>query len=123
MKYFALSTIGFYDDKIHKTLPADAIALTDEQYASLLEKPQGKKYGMVDGTVCFVDKVVTAEQVRSRRDAMIDDVSWRYERHAREERLGLAFTDSIEALDAYIQALCDITTQPGFPGSVVWPEI
>ena len=123
MKYFALSTIGFYDDKIHKTLPTDAIALTDEQYAALLNKPPGKKYGVIDGVPCFIDKVVTAEQIRSKRDSLISEIRWRVERHDDEVAMGMTPTEDISPVLIYIQELRDITTQPGFPGSVVWPEI
>lgn len=63
----------------------------------------------------------TPEQVRAIRDSRIQELQWRYERNARENRLGLPNTDSIEALDKYVQALADVTQQKGFPEKVKWP--
>lgn len=65
---------------------------------------------------------VLAEQVRAERDRRIDVVMWRVERYQRQVRLGLTPTDDISALDAYIQALCDVPGQENFPGSVTWPK-
>ena len=62
-----------------------------------------------------------AAAIRAERDARISAVSWRYERHAREERLSIPFTDDIAMLDAYIQALADVPEQEGFPSQVDWP--
>ncbi len=64
-----------------------------------------------------------AASIRAERDRKIADVTWRYERIARQERLGISPTDNITALDAYVQALADITLQATFPQSVTWPEV
>lgn len=64
-----------------------------------------------------------AASIRAVRDGKIADIAWRYERIARQERLGITPTDNIAALDAYVQALADITLQPTFPQSVTWPEL
>jgi len=53
--------------------------------------------------------------IREERSRRIAAVAWRYERHAREQRLGLPLSDDIEILDAYIQALAD------FPETVTDP--
>ena len=58
---------------------------------------------------------------RMARDMHIREVSWRYERYARNERLGLEQQDSIEALDAYVKALADVPEQAGFPWDIQWP--
>lgn len=58
---------------------------------------------------------------RLKRDSLISDMSWRYERHASELRLGIDVTDSIESLDTYAQALRDITEQDVFPTVINWP--
>lgn len=63
-----------------------------------------------------------ADTVRADRDARIDAVTWRYERHARETRLGMVTTDNLTTLDTYVQALADVPNQPGFPTSVNWPD-
>lgn len=60
---------------------------------------------------------------RKKRDQLITNEVWRYERHARESRLGLTRTDDITELDAYIQALADVPEQSGFPHSINWPTL
>ena len=105
----------------------------------LLDDPRGFWY-TAEGELIKVDSVLesipttwsrtqpppTAEQlaakVRAERDARINTVTWRYERQARETRLGIPLTDDIAELDAYIQALADVPEQEGFPSQVVWPE-
>lgn len=69
------------------------------------------------------DPVDLATPARAQRDNLIAAVAWRYERHARELRLGLVPTDDIAVLDIYIQSLADITTQAGFPESITWPVV
>lgn len=61
------------------------------------------------------------DELRARRDSLIAAVAWRYERHAREVRIGLTPTDSLVTLDAYVQSLADLTKQAGFPDSITWP--
>lgn len=68
------------------------------------------------------DTRALAAEVRALRDAKIDAVSWRYERYARQTRLGWPTTDSITALDTYVQILADLPLQTGFPWQVNWPE-
>lgn len=63
----------------------------------------------------------SADDMRARRDSLIAAVAWRYERHAREVRIGLTPTDSLVTLDAYVQSLADLTKQAGFPDSITWP--
>lgn len=49
--------------------------------------------------------------IRPERDARITGVMYRYQRHEREKRLAIPFSDSVEKiheLDVYIQALCDL---------------
>lgn len=61
--------------------------------------------------------------MRRTRDALIKAVEWRYQRYDRHERLGLPQVDSLSALDTYVQALADATTQPEFPFDVQWPTL
>ena len=60
-------------------------------------------------------------QQRANRDQLIKEVQWRYERHARLARLEQAQVDDLTELDAYVQALADVTDQPGWPFTVTWP--
>lgn len=59
--------------------------------------------------------------VRRDRDIRIKDIQWRIERNQRESRLGLEPTDSTQILDQYIQDLCNVPSQAGFPFEVEWP--
>lgn len=63
------------------------------------------------------------ENVRAKRDRLIDREDWRYTRHNSEVRQGLTPSDDIVALDTYIQALRDIPEQAGFPWNVEWPTL
>lgn len=63
-----------------------------------------------------------ANAIRAERDRRMDAFQWRLQRHAREVRLGLTPTDNIADLDAYMQALADVTKQAGFPDDITWPE-
>lgn len=59
--------------------------------------------------------------VRDARDQKMRDFEWRYVRHDRERRLGLALTDNLEQLDRHMQQLADITKTFSDPHYVVWP--
>ena len=63
-----------------------------------------------------------ARRVRWKRDSLIKEIDWRYNRYYSEQRQGLDPTDDITKLDAYIQALRDIPQQEGFPEIITWPE-
>jgi hypothetical protein len=82
---------------------------------------------MIDGKL-FLGKTQTekdeeqAREVRAKRDRLIAQEDWRYARYASEIRQGLPPSDDIKTLDAYVQALRDISAQKGFPWDVEWPE-
>lgn len=59
--------------------------------------------------------------VRATRDKRMSLFEWRYNRFYREQRLGIPTTDNISELDAYMQALANITEQTD-PYSIVWPQ-
>lgn len=60
------------------------------------------------------------QNIRHKRDVLIDGVIWRVQRYESETRLGLVPTDDIQKLDEYIQALRDVTEQPD-PFNITWP--
>ena len=62
------------------------------------------------------------EKVRARRADLMDQFEWRIQRYHRQVRLGQTPTDNIAVLDAYMQALADITTQPD-PFQITWPQV
>jgi hypothetical protein len=72
-------------------------------------------------TALPADPIDNSPIIRAQRDLLIQAQSWKYERNAREVRLGLKPTDDMKALDTYIQALSDVPNQKGFPDAVVWP--
>jgi hypothetical protein len=48
------------------------------------------------------------------------DFEWRYTRYDRQLRLGEPTVDDLTLMDAYMQALADITTQTD-PFNIIWP--
>lgn len=110
-------------------IPVDAVEITDAQHAALLS---GQSAGLcivadeagfpilVPPTAPTEDEL--AARARVERDSRMVDFEWRYERHARELRLGMLPTDDLAALDVYMQALSEITDQADFPNDIVWPE-
>lgn len=65
--------------------------------------------------------------IRAERDARILSMRDRVERHQRELRLDRTPTEDGYALDYYIQQLCDLPEQDGFPwdgdiDAAPWPE-
>lgn len=129
MYYYSQSTGGFYTDELHGTdLPPDAVEVSAAEHHALM---QAQAAGQIilpdaDGRPMAVaapppSDAEQAASARAERDARISAISWRYERHARELRLGLSSTDDLAALDAYVQALVDVPKQPGFPSEINWP--
>jgi hypothetical protein len=82
----------------------------------------GWKVSYVETGNMSLDLDLIAKDIRKERDRRIEKEVWKYERNARELRLGLIPTDNIAELDVYIQALADITTQETFPLNIKWPE-
>lgn len=86
-------------------------------------------YSVVDGEV-YEHREITPipvptreeilQSVRFRRDRLIGEFQWRYDRYNREVRLGLTTTDDLTKMDAYIQALANITDTEDL-NNIVWP--
>ena len=58
--------------------------------------------------------------IRGEREVRMSNFEWRYTRYDRQVRLGETPVDDIALLDAYMQALADITTQTD-PFNIIWP--
>tara|TARA_B100001939_G_scaffold262361_1_gene229407 strand:+ start:1353 stop:1835 length:483 start_codon:yes stop_codon:yes gene_type:complete len=64
------------------------------------------------------------QSIRQIREDKIKTVEWRIMRNLSETRQGITTTtDNIADLDAYVQALRDITTSTTNPLEVVWPSL
>jgi hypothetical protein len=63
-----------------------------------------------------------SQQVRAKRDRLIESVRWRIERHNDEVAMGRTPTEELRPLLDYVQALRDIPQQSGFPENVIFPE-
>jgi len=64
--------------------------------------------------------------VKIKRNQLIDEVLWEYQRHERESRLGIPHKQTNEwmhNLDLYVQTLADIPQKFSNPDDVVWPEL
>lgn len=104
-------------------IPDDSVVVSEEDYAALMKaqaegmwiRPDENGYPVI---VTPPDEVF-AGRVRTRRAALLADADLltqpdRWESYTPERKA---------AISAYKQALRDITTQPGFPREVVWPEL
>jgi len=61
--------------------------------------------------------------VREKRNILLAELSWRYERYNRLARLGKEQVDDIANLDEYAQKLADIPQVYNDPADVIWPVI
>ncbi len=121
------NTRGFFPLTEEYT-PADGL-ISIERHAELMGEQELGKCIVPDdqGNPIAVNRPTPTTQeltkmVRSQRDALIEGISWRVERHLSELRQGVQPTEPIEPLDQYIQQLRDVPLQAGFPASITWPE-
>lgn len=67
-----------------------------------------------------------AQEIRDKRDDLIDSVMWRVERYQTQTALGVDTTDSesqYRAVLTYLEALRNVPEQTGFPDTVEWPVL
>jgi hypothetical protein len=122
--FYSATTSGFYDRTVHgDNIPEDAVEITKEQHASLLD---GQALGLVivaDPTgkpVLAPQPEPTDEELaarhRAKRDRLLAESDWVVIKAAElDEPVPGPWS-------AYRQALRDITEQEDFPQSVTWPE-
>lgn len=129
---------GFYlpdavlDEKGNVKL-LDFVIITNKEHMELMDGQgtgkvitfhKGAKPTLEDPPPPGEDQI--AEQVRRKRDSLIDKVEWRIQRYQQQIALGVETNDSQEyygKLLAYVQALRDVPKQSGFPSDVVFPEL
>ena len=129
--HYSKQTGGFYTREIHgDNIPPDAVEITPEQHAALLQgQSEGKQITADEnGYPVLVDPPQpTADQlantVRAERDRLIESARWRIERHSDELALGREPTEPLEPLLQYVQDLRDVPQQTGFPETVEWPDM
>lgn len=89
----------------------------------IIELPRTIVYEPTPEDIQLIQQFNTNAQwtyVKGERDIKMKDFEWRYNRYDRQIRLGTTPTDDITMMDAYMQALADITTQPD-PYNINWP--
>lgn len=67
-----------------------------------------------------------AQEIRDKRDDLIDSVMWRVERYQTQTALGVTTTDTEEQFKmvlTYLEALRNVPEQAGFPDTVEWPVL
>lgn len=104
-------------------IPVDAIEITAEEHAALLDgQSAGKRIvAGADGRPELADPPVPSVEdlaavARSQRDYLLSTCDWVV---IKAQETGAAVP---EAWAAYRQALRDITEQTGFPENIDWPE-
>ena len=106
MKYYKNTQGNVYAVNPIQTPNKEWVALTKEETeAHLAPKPP------------------TADDIRAKRDRLIESVRWRIERHSDELALGIEPIEPLEPLLQYVQDLRAVPQQAGFPESVEWPEL
>lgn len=109
--------------------PSDLVEVPADRYAEIQNRPADKiVVPDENGLPAIADPVAPTDEqlaasVRAERDSRMAAFQWRLDRYNSEHRLGLRLTDDISVLDAYMQALRDVTKQATFPVSVVWPAV
>jgi hypothetical protein len=89
----------------------------------IIELPKSVIYEPSPEDIQLQQELRTRDQwnlIRGERDTKMKDFEWRYTRYDRQLRLGEPTVDDLTLMDAYMQALADITTQTD-PFNIIWP--
>ena len=119
----------FWLNGIHDEYIEGSVEIPDEEWQSIVDHAQEKHWPIVDGggyplvlPVCTPEESM-AINAKVDRENRLRQIEWRRSRYYDEIALGLTPTEEIIPILQYIQALRDITKQPGFPTEIQWPEI
>lgn len=118
--FYSSQTGGFYSREIHgDNIPADAVEITADDHAALIEGQSQGKLIQADakGRPVLADPPAPTDEelasaARSKRDALLSACDWTQVADAPVDQA---------AWREYRQALRDVTAQPTFPQSVEWP--
>ncbi len=132
--FYSKTTKGFYDPTIHgANIPPDAVEITDQQHADLLNGQSAGKVitsdangnpELTDPPAPTTDQLAAA--ARQKRDGLITAIQWRLSRYENQMAQGISPNDTADQYKAvlvYVQALRDLTKQAGFPATITWPTI
>lgn len=103
---------------VYKYVPATVPVLVNGQWTIIWQKDENTSQDIM-----ATRSLNVARSQRRNRDYLIQAVQWRFERYNRLARLNQPQVDDIAVLDAYVQALADITLQEGWPFNVIWPSV
>lgn len=121
MLYFSPSTRGFYDDRIHGSIPSDKVEISAEERAAALDslEPGLEIVAGPDGKPVAAPIALDAAEalivLRARRDKLL---------RASDRTQIPDYPISAEERDAwatYRQALRDLPETTGDPAAVIWP--
>lgn len=116
---FSPGTGGFYIKGLHQNIPEDAIEVSEDQYASIMEGMQlGKTVSISNGKPTLVDfrkPTITWDQIREVRDDKLAKCDWT---QLADVKLTKA---ELDKWNNYRQKLRDITETFKTPEKVVWP--
>lgn len=123
---FSISTGLFYDGRIHKDVPGDAVDVTGERFQELTTgRNAGKQIVFQAGHLVLVDPApveLSRNEVAARervwRDQEVAQLAWLRERHRDEQDLHRETTlssDQFAELLAYLQDLRDWPQSEHFP--------
>ena len=121
--FYSKTTGGFYDDRIHTTIPDDAVEITEDLHASLLD---GERAGRritsdADGKPMLADPLPLSADalwalLRRQRDALLKASD---KTQIPDYPLS---ADAKAAWATYRQALRDLPSHTEDPASPVWPS-
>ena len=96
----------------------NGVEVSQETYEQFLAKPIEKDAFYINGAIEFRDKQYTDAEVaaaaRGKRDMLLAECDW--------TQMPDVTISNKQAWADYRQQLRDITSQPGFPRDIVWPE-
>lgn len=120
-KFYSASRKGFFSDHLHgRNLPADAVEITSDEYATLINGQSAGKRIVTgsDGRPVLKGPPTAdlAAMVRSMRNRRLAKSDW-------TQLPDIPLTeDQRHSWVAYRAALRDVPQQDGFPESITWPQ-
>lgn len=131
MRYYSESTGSTYIAGMHKSMPDDAVEITEELFESVIASPPIGKVRLHKNGIPYLcdpqpqtsDELAAIERVW--RDAEIASLKWLVDRHREQCDIGIPTTISPEQFSqllVYTQSLRDWPASPDFPQQKERPE-